>query len=192
MSSHHFVREGQEPDVWILGNDLCLETLGTLLEWSPAVIAGENAVELLLSLRIKIDKVVTKTQTTELKQLLEACYPVEWIAAEPRQYLLDSIMQYRKPVYLLGQNDKEISALYNDMVPAARNFLVAISVKRKWISPADGWKKWVAQGARLILTEDLQTWKISGEIALENHQLISLKDQVLVFEHVGGLIGEYL
>lgn len=58
MSSHHIVREKQEPALLALGLDnFPDEPLGQLLEWSPTVIATPDTVDNLASRGIKIDLV---------------------------------------------------------------------------------------------------------------------------------------
>jgi thiamine pyrophosphokinase len=59
MSSHHIVREKQEPALLVLGMDnFSDELLGQLLEWSPTVIATEIMAEKLNANGIKIDCVI--------------------------------------------------------------------------------------------------------------------------------------
>ncbi len=59
MSSHHIVKEKQEPALYIhcLGN-FDEEYLGQLLEWSPTLLVAANQYEKVLSLGIKVDVVV--------------------------------------------------------------------------------------------------------------------------------------
>jgi len=59
MSSHHIVREKQEPALLILGlDDFDEEYLGQLLEWSPTVIVAASVYEKLYTLGIKIDVII--------------------------------------------------------------------------------------------------------------------------------------
>lgn len=56
MSSHHIVREGQEPALIIANGEMCSnELLGQLLEWSPFVVVLDGAINRVLELGIKID-----------------------------------------------------------------------------------------------------------------------------------------
>jgi thiamine pyrophosphokinase len=56
MSSHHIVRDDQEPALIIANGASCsFELLGQLLEWSPIVVVLDNAIERVLQLDIKID-----------------------------------------------------------------------------------------------------------------------------------------
>ena len=56
MSSHHIVRDDQEPALIIANGASCSEELlGQLLEWSPLVIVLDSAIERVLELGIKVD-----------------------------------------------------------------------------------------------------------------------------------------
>lgn len=56
MSSHHIVREAQEPALIIANGESCsFELLGQLLEWSPFVVVLDGAVNRVLELGIKFD-----------------------------------------------------------------------------------------------------------------------------------------
>ncbi|HSD15404.1 MAG TPA: thiamine diphosphokinase [Flavobacterium sp.] len=56
MSSHHIVRDDQEPALIIANGASCSEELlGQLLEWSPFVIVLDSAIERVLKLNIKVD-----------------------------------------------------------------------------------------------------------------------------------------
>ncbi|TDQ09423.1 thiamine pyrophosphokinase [Pedobacter metabolipauper] len=60
MSSHHIVKEKQEPALYIhhLGT-FDEEYLGQLLEWSPTLIVSTSEYEKVLSLGLKVDLVVS-------------------------------------------------------------------------------------------------------------------------------------
>jgi thiamine pyrophosphokinase len=56
MSSHHIVRDDQEPALIIANGAECAqELLGQLLEWSPFVIVLDAAIERVFDLGIKVD-----------------------------------------------------------------------------------------------------------------------------------------
>ncbi len=68
MSSHHIVREKQEPALLILGLDnFSDELLGQLLEWSPTVMVTELIAEKLNAYGIKIDWVIADCATDEIQ-----------------------------------------------------------------------------------------------------------------------------
>lgn len=56
MSSHHIVRDDQEPALIIANGAPCSqELLGQLLEWSPLVIVLDSAMDRVIELGIKVD-----------------------------------------------------------------------------------------------------------------------------------------
>ena len=56
MSSHHIIREKQEPALIIANGEACSEELlGQLLEWSPLVLVLDHAIYRVLELGIKVD-----------------------------------------------------------------------------------------------------------------------------------------
>ena len=55
MSSHHVIREDQEPAILIFEVENCWESLNELLEWSPKVLVQESFVDEIESRQTKID-----------------------------------------------------------------------------------------------------------------------------------------
>ena len=56
MSSHHIVRDDQEPALIIANGAACSpELMGQLLEWSPLVIVLDSAMKRVADLGIKVD-----------------------------------------------------------------------------------------------------------------------------------------
>jgi thiamine pyrophosphokinase len=68
MSSHHIVREKQEPALLVLGMDgFDDELLGQLLEWSPTVIVTETMAEKLNAAEVKIDWILTDDSNGDIQ-----------------------------------------------------------------------------------------------------------------------------
>ncbi len=83
MSSHHFVREGQEPALLIL-DPVGFELAGPFLEWAPVVLVSEIALDAVLSWGIKLDAVLVSREheaTVAAKVADQA--PVEIITMKP-------------------------------------------------------------------------------------------------------------
>jgi thiamine pyrophosphokinase len=56
VSSHHVIREKQEPALIIANGEACsTELLGNLLEWSPFVVVLDSAINRVIDLGIKAD-----------------------------------------------------------------------------------------------------------------------------------------
>jgi len=110
MSSHHFVREGQEPALLIL-DIISWEIIGPLLEWAPLVIAAESALEAALHQGIKIDAVITaEEQSAHLEDLLAGHGPVK-ILPQTTDPFTTSLS------YLVQTHQSAINIITNDPFP---------------------------------------------------------------------------
>lgn len=69
MSSHHIVREKQEPALYIhhLGN-FDEEYLGQLLEWSPTLIVAASQYEKVISMGLKVDVVFGNDENLHIQE----------------------------------------------------------------------------------------------------------------------------
>ena len=77
MSSHHIVKENQEPALLILNTEaIPFEKLQELLEWSPTVIVTESSLEKAVGWGIKIDVVLAAAERIQsLTQTLQHQVP---------------------------------------------------------------------------------------------------------------------
>ena len=151
MSSHHFVKEQQEPAVFILEVEgISFETVAPLLEWSPTLLVAQEAVEVVLSWGIKIDVVLgTLEFQKENMQLLEEQYPLRFLTVstvsgleEGIHYLLAS---QHKGVHLVGfnhQNHQELEEKIHHLDLTLldgdwKYYPVKGGKFSKWFSPAE-------------------------------------------------------
>lgn len=81
MSSHHIVRDDQEPALIIANGASCNpELLGQLLEWSPLVIVLDSAIERVMELDIKVDVLLGDfDRGFDPEQYQNSQYPIEII-----------------------------------------------------------------------------------------------------------------
>ena len=81
MSSHHIVRDDQEPALIIANGLECNnELLGQLLEWSPYVIVLDSAIERVIELGIKVDVLLGDfDRNFDAHYYKENHYPIEII-----------------------------------------------------------------------------------------------------------------
>lgn len=81
MSSHHIVRDDQEPALIIANGAECsMELMGQLLEWSPLVVVLDSAIERVLPLNIKVDVLLGDFDRDFDAYAYKECqYPIEII-----------------------------------------------------------------------------------------------------------------
>ena len=159
MSSHHFVKEQQEPAVFILEVEgISFDTVAPLLEWSPTLLVAQEAVEVVLSWGIKIDVVLGTLQfQIENRHLLEEQYPLRFLTVSSLSALEEGIhyllASQHKGVHLVGFNHQTHQQLEKKIL-----HLDLTLVDGDWkYYPVKGGKfsKWFAPSEiRLLATEN--------------------------------------
>lgn len=106
MSSHHIVRDDQEPALIIANGEACsMELLNQLLEWNPLVIVLDSAIERVLELGIKVDVLIGDfDRNFDYNYYKNSQFPIEIIKLEDQN------------TYDI---DKAINFLINRKIPAA-------------------------------------------------------------------------
>lgn len=81
MSSHHIVRDKQEPALIIANGQACSDKLlNELLEWSPFVLVLDGALERVLMKQIKVDAVLGDFDSIGINEAeLSHSEKVEWL-----------------------------------------------------------------------------------------------------------------
>jgi thiamine pyrophosphokinase len=81
MSSHHIVRDDQEPALIIANGAACSpELLGQLLEWSPFIIVLDSAMERVMQMDLKVDVLLGDfDRNFDAEYYKEKQYPIEII-----------------------------------------------------------------------------------------------------------------
>ena len=82
MSSHHIVKDQQEPALYIQKAiySADYEIISNLLEWSPIVIVDENSLDFALEWNIKIDVVLCKAENySAIEEKVIFQFPIEII-----------------------------------------------------------------------------------------------------------------
>lgn len=110
MSSHHIVRDDQEPALIIANGASCSEELmGQLLEWSPLVIVLDSAIERVFGLGIKVDVLLGDfDRGFNPEYYLEQQYPLT-IVRTPNQDKTDLEKAFE---YLIEKGHKAVNVIW--------------------------------------------------------------------------------
>ena len=110
MSSHHIVRDDQEPALIIANGAECsMELLGQLLEWSPIVIVLDSAMDRILDLNIKVDVLLGDfDRGFDPEYYKEKQYPLE-IVHTPNQDKTDLEKAFE---YLIERNIPAVNVVW--------------------------------------------------------------------------------
>lgn len=193
MSSHHIVRDDQEPALIIANGEACsAELLGQLLEWSPLVIVLDSAIERVLELGIKIDVLLGDfDRGFDADYYKEKQYPIE-IVYTPNQektdlekafdYLIEKEHKAANVIWATGRRaDHTITNITN--IVAYRNKLkvVILDDHSKVFLLPNSFEKWYPKNTILSL---IPIGKVSG-ISTQN-LFYPLQEEVLTIGYRTG------
>ncbi|WP_437919382.1 thiamine diphosphokinase [Sphingobacterium sp. LRF_L2] len=148
MSSHHIVRENQEPALIIASIDaLSSEYLGQLLEWSPTIIANEYTLDFFLADNIKVDVVFTEKKE---------CYSQEQIKVFQltQSFLVESL------TYLVSNNYAAVHIISDEIVvdeilPFCDKMNISLfSADRRYVFVQQHYEKWKVAHSLIYVHED--------------------------------------
>ncbi len=170
MSSHHIIREKQEPALLIMSLDgFDSENLGQILEWSPTVIVHEDLYELADSLALKVDGVLSSDP--------------DFLAQENTRIILtdsDPLEDCLK--YLIGETYPAVNIITKDF--ALKDYalfvedidIVVFIGDQKIFPVKSGFSKWQPAGEQVHLLHEIHNLNISGLVRKEDHILETEKD----------------
>jgi hypothetical protein len=181
MSSHHFVKENQEPALLILDTEgLSFEAVAPLLEWVPTVLISQEEVWSVISWGIKVDVILADLEFQRANyRLLEEQYPVKFLGVQ-RGNFLEEGLQYlvatkHSAVNIVGLAPWEVKEIPNQAF--GMDIVLWKSGVRYFPIQAASFKKWVPNGEiRLFAPEKsaisiksgkgLSTMELSGETTI--------------------------
>ncbi|MHB1176751.1 MAG: thiamine pyrophosphokinase [Daejeonella sp.] len=170
MSSHHIVREKQEPALLIMSlKGFEDEHLGQILEWSPTVIVHEDIYELADSMAFKVDGVLTSNPDFNAQEssriILTASDPLE----DALKYLISEI--YPAVNIIAGDFTLKDYALFVDDID-----IVVFMGNKKIFPVRSGFSKWQPAGESLQLLHEVNNLKTCGLVMSEEHVFQTEKD----------------
>lgn len=163
MSSHHIVRDDQEPALIIANGASCsFDLLGQLLEWSPVVVVLDNAIERVLQLDIKIDVLLGDFDDDFNPEIYkEKQFPLE-IVHTPNQdktdlekafdYLIEKGHQAVNVVWATGKRaDHTITNITNIVSYRNKLKIVILDDHSKIFLLPNKFEKWYTKGTPISL-----------------------------------------
>lgn len=175
MSSHHIVREKQEPALYIqqLGN-FNEEYLGQLLEWSPTLLVAASEYEKAISLGLKVDVVFGNEENPSIQENTKWVYTANDSLQTVVKYLIAA--QY-PAVNIIGTENK-----FDDLAA----FLPEISIvlfteTEKSYAVKPGFSVWKPAGTvfRIDIISYFETSNLKQE---ENGDFVVLSDGFVSFD----------
>jgi hypothetical protein len=189
MSSHHFVREGQEPALFIV-DPIPLAPIEPLLEWAPFVLVTDAALDQVISWGIKIDAVlVLSERTAEAAQTISVQEPVTVLSYHASESMLKTGLQY-----LMDQRQRFVNILATDpdaVFQRIAGMPISLQVnvldgRRKWSGiPSGTFAKWVPAQTRFWIKESAIGQHIHFQGLMDQGDSLVTKDHGAVSFHSG-------
>lgn len=193
MSSHHFVKEGQEPALLIL-DDVPLLTIESLLEWVPLIVVADKVLEIVSQWGIKIDVILQQNVgSKEIQKTIEAQTPVRILPCESDifsqglSFLIDEKYNAVNVICYPTPEAFQSAEKFGDRIQVA-----VYTEKEKWLYVKSGrFEKWLPEYTALSfkgsdasflkmngLTREGDVWKTSnaGLVFIESKSPFWLKE----------------
>ncbi|MDH5476535.1 MAG: hypothetical protein OEX22_12635 [Cyclobacteriaceae bacterium] len=179
MSSHHVIREQQEPALLISDvKNTYLEDIQPLLEWSPTILVLQNCIDTVMKWGIKIDGVVVREHDlSETKQKLIRQEPIKYITHTKEQENLTTA------IHFLVQHKHEAVNIIGDeflLFPIVNPFtnslqLVVHNKYKRSYRVTHHFRKWVLANTQFEILPETKTIKTAG-LQKVNNLYVSSKE----------------
>lgn len=146
MSSHHVVRESQEPALIVQDyNALDLESFGQLLEWSPTIITNEESFDFLLSESIKVDIIFSNSDYEGIQDHIKQI-------SEDGNFIDNALL------YLIQKKYNAVNILCNEIPKVLPTIAKKINIVlfyngKRFVLVESYFEKWKPQGTRIYIQE---------------------------------------
>lgn len=180
MSSHHIVKDAQEPALIIANGESCSMSLTEqLLEWSPFIVVLDGALQKVIDLGIKFDVVLGDFDHQTVEEIQSKLPPSTEIVHTPNQNLTDLekgieflISKQHKAVNIIWATGKRSDHNINNIAILGRYHhltnLVMLDNYSKIYPIKTGFKKFYKKGSNISLiplnkVEQLKTKNLEWE-----------------------------
>ena len=171
MSSHHIVREKQEPALLVLSlRDFSEELLGQLLEWSPTVITIPDVAEQLAAYEIKVDIIIADETPAEMQSDVQ-------IIPQNKQTSVSAALTYLVDKSYPAVNIITRDVALSDFEPYVNQINIVIySVRQKIYPVASGFSKWKPANENIGILSVYSGLEISGLSQETNDTFVTTDD----------------
>ena len=189
MSSHHFVREGQEPALLIL-DAVPFSRVAPFLEWSPTVIVDSSAFHQAVSWGIKVDVLLSASEVTDdLDPYLQQQAPVK-VFFSGNDDLLEKAFRFlnrsgNEAVNICCKHSQKLLMRLFDI--SGKLQVTVLDEYAHWrLISASGFSKWIEAGTvlKILPKYEDQKFHITG-LKREGHMLTAQMDGLISIQSAG-------
>ncbi|RRN77958.1 thiamine pyrophosphokinase [Pseudoxanthomonas sp. SGD-10] len=171
MSSHHIIREKQEPALFInnLGT-FDLEYIGQLLEWSPTVIVNSAVYDYMHTLSIKIDAVIGDSNILHTQEHTKLISKEGELTTACLEYLLEN----GYPSVNIIDDDEFKPYKYRQFVNKID--VVIFNATKKIFPVRAGFSKWKPHGEYIYIMDSEDTIITEGLRSTSKNHFVTERD----------------
>ncbi len=182
MSSHHFVREQQEPALILAIADLPDYVLD-LLEWAPTIIALEIALPAALENGFKVDVIITEKDHNKWLEAFHHQHPLLFLKSNTGLASISMAMDH-----LIDQRQKTVNIVCPDahqLINGLEKFTALIEINllsgpRRYTHHNKGkFQKWLPSGTLLESPDSYNLLIKSGNVVHEGDCYRVLSDGII-------------
>ncbi len=196
MSSHHIVRDEQEPALLIINPNLNNVPMDSLLEWTPTVIVDARDVEKLLLQGFKLDVVIGGNKDLELiRELLTHQEPLKYLTKNKEENTLERALHFLlannyNAVNIIGKWDSAFTKKLNPFT--SKIDLVIYDNNLKWHYSKEHFKKWLSIGQSIVLWDEVDEIIFNNyQVATENNKFMPTQEGFIeISNQTGFWLGE--
>ena len=180
MSSHHFVKEGQEPALFII-DPLSFELAQPLLEWAPLVMVLAAAVDEVLTWGIKIDLVLVPAGSEEnMAEKLMDQFPVQFCVYSPNSEIVAAGLNALKSAGATAVNVMmNVSDIPVDIgLDQQQISIINQTMRWSYVSKAV-FEKWVSKGTCIAISITPEADLTFKGLAADGDYYVALHDAVI-------------
>jgi hypothetical protein len=189
MSSHHIIRDNQEPALLLENPYADTELLMQLLEWSPLLLVAPAATTFVLASGIKADAVFyLPGQKDALQQQFAHQFPLELLLLERQEDLLPAAELYlarkKQPALSIYTADEQLSEHLRASSSLQLNFITntsrTVSIRRNKLV------KWMPVARRFRIRTMETPVDVQGQVEVENESMYNtLQEGEVSFSSAG-------
>jgi len=160
MSSHHFVREGQEPAL-LIWDPLSLTLAEPLLEWAPVVMVLNKSITEVLNWKIKIDVVLFQQHAAHADaEKIVNQGPVEILYYRQIEDIPDVVVKFLEQrqcrgVNVMAQPTPDVFDRW--MLKVSELDISIIEANTKWSAIQSTFQKWLPGKTKLRVRQSQNT-----------------------------------
>lgn len=162
MSSHHFVKEDQEPGLliynWVHNAAVLIEQLA---QWAPKIIVHEQVLEEVLALGIKVDVVLCQSDVSLVEEKTTHQFPIQLI---PFEGSFEEVLLYVQREVINRFN--VISSSTSEAVHSLKMVLAGLVFYNEdtfRFKIKKGFEKWLPQGIAFTIISDQKVLELEGQ-----------------------------